>query len=360
MIAKVNSTSHITRAVMYGQDERKGGEVLLFQHVDMTVSPEEQAADLNAISKPSYRVKAYNIILSLDDIDTEKIRQMEEGRRYRIEREIIKAFIAEMEKRGTNITDCPFVVARHGNTDNEHFHMTVLTTTIDGEHIHDSYIKKNAIRAAAKVSEDYGLRAAPKALRNEIAHQVATGERDANTRGIRRVRNRQSNTTENIQERMRRREAIEKAERRKAMLKRSIERIVREAIVANFAEKLKVEGMTLCQLQKGWGVTVTFEEEDKERTYTFAQLDVDIDLVTPLLVIPPKAKGEPSNKRKVSERKRIVPSSSGSITHAVKKSGRILNQTEGQSGSYSREDEVSKGRYEDSDEEWRRRGGHSM
>ena len=359
MIAKVNSTSHITRAVMYGQDERKGGEVLLFQHVDMTVSPEEQAADLNAMSKPSFKVKAYNIILSFDDNDTEKIRQMEEGRRYRFEREIIKAFIAEMEKRGTNITDCPFVVARHGNTDNEHFHMTVLTTTIDGEHIHDSYIKKNAIRAAAKISEDFGLRAAPKALRNEIAHQVATGERDANVKGTRRVRNRQSNTAENIQDRIRRREAVEKAERRKAMLKRNIERIARESTAANFAEKLKSEGMTLCQLPKGWGVTVTLEE-DKERTYTFAQLDVDNDMVTPLLVIPPKEKKEPSNKRKVSERKRTTPSPSGSITHAVKKAGRVLNSAGGQSGGYSREDEVSKGRYEDSDEEWRRRGGHSM
>ncbi len=238
--------------------------------------------------------------------------------------------------------------------------MTVLTTTIDGEHIHDSYIKKNAIRAAAKISEDFGLRAAPKALRNEIAHQVATGERDANVKGTRRVRHRQSNTAEIIQDRMRRREAVEKAERRKAMLKWNIERIARESTAANFTEKLKAEGITLCQLPKGWGVTVTLKE-DKEHTYTFAQLDVDNELVTPLLVIPPKAKEESStNKRKVSERKRVVPSPSGSITHTIKNTGRILNQTERQSGSYSREDEVSKGRYEDSDEEWRRRGGHSM
>ncbi len=237
--------------------------------------------------------------------------------------------------------------------------MTVLTTTIDGEHIHDSYIKKNAIRAAAKISEDFGLRAAPKALRNEIAHQVATGERDANVKGTRRVQNRQSNTAENIHDRMRRREAVEKAERRKAMLKRNIERIARESTAANFSEKLKAEGMTLSQLPKGWGVTVTFED-DKERTYTFAQLDVDNELVTPLLVIPPKVKKEPSNKNLASERKRTTPSPSGSIIHAVKKAGRVLNSAEGQSGGYSREDEVSKGRYEDSDEEWRRRGGRSM
>ena len=55
MIAKVRATSRITRAVMYGQDERKGGEVLLFRHIDMTATPEEQAADLIAMSKPSRR-----------------------------------------------------------------------------------------------------------------------------------------------------------------------------------------------------------------------------------------------------------------------------------------------------------------
>ena len=77
MIAKVRATSRITRAVMYGQDERKGGEVLLFRHIDMTATPEEQAADLIAMSKPSFKVKAYNFILSFDDEDTEKLRQMD-------------------------------------------------------------------------------------------------------------------------------------------------------------------------------------------------------------------------------------------------------------------------------------------
>ena len=80
MIAKVNTTSRITRSVLYGQNEQKGGEVLLYNFVDMAATPNEQAADLNAMSKPSFRVKAYNIILSFDDEDTEKIRQMEAER----------------------------------------------------------------------------------------------------------------------------------------------------------------------------------------------------------------------------------------------------------------------------------------
>ena len=48
------------------------------------------------------------------------------------------------------------------------------------------------------------------------------------------------------------------------MLKRNIERIARESTAANFSERLKAEGITLCQLPKGWGVTVTLEE-DKDK-----------------------------------------------------------------------------------------------
>lgn len=353
MIAKVRATSRITRAVMYGQDERKGGEVLLFRHIDMTATPEEQAADLIAMSKPSFKVKAYNFILSFDDEDTEKLRQMDAESRFKFLREVIKAFIAEMEKRGTNITDCPFVVARHGNTDNEHFHMTVLTTTVDGKHINDSFIKKNAIRAAAKVSEDYGLKAAPKALRNEIAHQVASGKRDSGRKSTRSVRSRQSSTMADIQDRMRRRDAVERANRRKAMLRRLIEEIAKEATAADFASRLKAEGMTLCEQKKGWGVTVTIED-GKERTYTFAQLEVNADLVTPL-VTPPKVEEKPAEERKEPERKRIIPSPSRSILNAAKRIIRPLNVRGEQSGGQSREDEISKGNYEDPDEP--RRGG---
>ena len=353
MIAKVRATSRITRAVMYGQDERKGGEVLLFRHIDMTATPEEQAADLIAMSKPSFKVKAYNFILSFDDEDTEKLRQMDAESRFKFLREVIKAFIAEMEKRGTNITDCPFVVARHGNTNNEHFHMTVLTTTVDGKHINDSYIKKNAIRAAAKVSEDYGLKAAPKALRNEIAHQVASGKRDSGRKNTRSVRNRQSGTMADIQDRMRRRDAVERANRRKAMLRRLIEKIAKEATAADFSSRLKAEGMTLCEQKKGWGVTVTIED-GKERTYTFAQLEVNADLVTPL-VTPPKVEEKLAEERKEPERKRIVSSPSRSILNAAKRIIRPLNLRGEQSGGQSREDEISKGNYEDPDEP--RRGG---
>ena len=329
MIAKVRPTRHITRSVMYGQDERKGGEVLLFQHVDMTATPEEQAADLVAMSKPSIKVKAYNFILSFDDEDTEKLRQMDTERRFKFLREVIKAFIAEMEKRGTNITDCPFVVARHGNTNNEHFHMTVLTTTVDGKHINDSFIKKNAIRAAAKV------------------------KRDAGRKATRSIRSRHSGTMADIQDRMRRRDAVERANRRKAMLRRLIEKIAKDATAADFAKLLKAEGMTLCEQKKGWGVTVTIED-GKERFYTFAQLEVNADLVTPL-VTPQKEEEKTAEERKMPEWKRIVPSPSRSILNAAKRIIRPLNVRGEQSGGQSREDEISKGNYEDPDET--RRGG---
>ena len=363
MIAKVNTTSHISRSVLYGQNEQKGGEVLLYNFVDMAATPEEQAADLNAMSN-SYRVKAYNIILSFDDRDTEILRQMDDRRRFSFERDVIRAFIEEMVKRGTNLMDCPFVVARHGNTDNEHFHMTVLTTTIDGHRIHDSYIKKNAIRSAACISERFGLRAAPMALRNEIAHQVAVDNGTATTRRPKRVRNHQPGTMDTIQDRIRRRDAIERANRRKEQLRKLIEKIAKEAIAADFAERLKAEGMTLCQKKKEWGVTVTLED-GKERTYTFGQLLVNPDLVAPLLVVP-KADEKPAEtkavrtkataERKTARTKRTSSFPSRPIANAVRQTGRVLKADAGQSGGQSREDEVSQGNYEESEENARRGG----
>ena len=361
MIAKVNTTSRITRSVLYGQDDQKGGQVLLYNCVDMSATPEEQAADLNRMSN-DYLIKAYNIILSFNDEDTEKLRQKETRKRFDFERKVIRAFIEEMVKRGTNITDCPFVVARHENTDNEHFHMTVLTTTIDGQHIRDSFIKKNAIRAAACISDRYGLRAAPMALHNEIAHQVAVS--DGTERRSRRVRTHQPGGMETIQDRLRRREAIEAANRRKEKLRRLIEKITKEAAAADFAERLKAEDMILCQKKKDWGVTVTLED-GKERTFTFGQLMVDVDLVTPLLPVskadvvkPTEQKTpeeRPSKEQKTATRRKVVSSPSRPVANAVRKVGRVLDKDAGQSGGQSRENEVSQGNYEEPGEE-RRRG----
>ena len=356
MIAKVNATSHITRAVMYGQDESKGGEILLYKDVDMTATPEEQARDLVRMSGP-YKVKAYNIILSLDDKDTEKFRQKSVAERFRIECELIRSFISEMEKRGTNITDCPFVVARHGNTDNEHFHMTVLTTTVDGHHIHDSFIKKNAARAAAKVSEMYELNAAPKALRNEVAHQVAEGRRDWHRRAAKQRPVRRSNTMEDIQNRMRRREAIDRANRRKAELRRTIERIARECTAENFAARLKESGMVLCRHKEDWAVTVSVDD-GKERTYTFVQLGVDSALTGPLLEV--RLGSDENNRQKRSEgpkaKRKPIPSPSSSKSKGAARAN-LLNQHGGASYS-NREWEV--GADDEQEDEWRRGGGLKM
>lgn len=363
MIAKVNTTSRITRSVLYGQNEQKGGEVLLYNFVDMAATPNEQAADLNAMSNP-YRVKAYLITLSFDDKDTEILRQIPEGERFAFERDVIRAFIEEMVKRGTNLMDCPFVVAHHGNTDNEHFHMTVLTTTIDGHRIHDSFIKKNAIRSAACISERYGLRAAPMALRNETAHQVAVDNGATTTRRPRRVRNHQPGTMDNIQDRIRRRDAIERANRRKEQLRKLIEKIAKEAAAADFAERLKAEGMTLCQKKKEWGVTVMLED-GKERTYSFGQLLVKPDLVAPLLVVPKvaeekpaeeKADGKKAAKVRKAPKKQTSSFPSRPITNAVRQTSRVLKADAGQSGGQSRENEVSQGNYEEPEENTRRGG----
>lgn len=177
MIARVTRSSDVHASLTYGQNPEKGGEVFYLNETAERASPKEQADDWLAMANP-YRTMCYNIVISMSMEDTKKIRNIDNtAKRVAFERSVIEAFLRELNCRGNNVFDCPFVVAHHGNTDCEHFHITVLTTTIDGRRFNDRFIKKNACRSAAKVSEEFGLEAAPRALELERRHQVARGRR---------------------------------------------------------------------------------------------------------------------------------------------------------------------------------------
>lgn len=356
MIAKVNSSGTISHSLIYGQDFQKGGEIFLCQGIDLTASPEEQARDWEVFSN-DYKTKLYNIILSFDDADTEKLRQIKDAdKRVDFEKQVIKAFIRELAERGNDITKHPFVVARHGNTDNEHFHISVLTTDFEGHRIKDSFIGKNAVRAAAKVSKEYGLNAAPKALEREIAHQKASGQYKRSGQKV--TRNRQSNSYDNINDRLRRARAVEDANKRKRMLKYIIEKVAKESDKDNFIANLKAENLTYCHLPKGYGITT--EIEGKVRSYTFEQLEVDVTSL-PLPVVEMAI----GNTRKTSE----------GVTHSHRENGRtignaavrtvhgtnrLLQQTGGLAGGQSESAEGSYSSDENQEEEWRREHGLSL
>ena len=44
--------------------------------------------------------------------------------------------------------EAPYIVAHHDNTDNEHYHIVIRTTDINGKGFNEKFINKNATRAA--------------------------------------------------------------------------------------------------------------------------------------------------------------------------------------------------------------------
>lgn len=173
MIAKVKYNASIAKALSYGEDLKKGGEVIAHNLVSLDKPPNEKAAEWEDLSN-NYRHKVVDIIVAFSRKDTKKLRDaipdMEERKQY--EKEILLDFIKAMEQKGNNITDCPFIAYRHGNTQSEHLHLYVLITTAEGKRMNTDFIGKNATRAAAKVSIDRRMEGAKRAMDNEYRWQI--------------------------------------------------------------------------------------------------------------------------------------------------------------------------------------------
>lgn len=166
MIAKVSYVKSLSRALCYGENEKKGGEVLLSDMVFLDHTPQQKAQFWESISNP-YRKKAVHIVLSFSDNDTKELRAMPEDARRIREEKIVRQFMAELARRGNNITDCPYVCYHHGNTDNEHFHLYVLMTTNDRRRLRTKLIGKNATLAAARVSLEWQMEGPVRAMKQE-------------------------------------------------------------------------------------------------------------------------------------------------------------------------------------------------
>ena len=378
MIANVQGSSNIAHSLAYGQDPEKGGEVFLANGTDILAGPERQARDWEAMSN-DYRTKCYNIVISFSDSDSEKIRQIKDvARRVAFEREVIRAFLDAMAEKGNNVYDCPFVAVHHGNTDNEHFHIAVLTTTMEGKRMKDKFIKLNATRAAAKVSEQYGLEAAPKALRNERAHQAASGKRlqGTGTDGTRRRRvHAHCHDDDTIKSRMRRREAVERAEKRRKSCKYVIEKVGSSSTNENFVENLRKEGLELFHDPRK-GLYVVMRENGKEYSYFLTRnLGVDVSLLPAIDVSsvtrhrnPEKGTDARKGKGATMETAKgrignIVSNSFGHVAVGIAAVLGKVNVGSGSSSGQSQQGNVNPdGSYsrDDLDEEWKRRNGYHL
>ena len=378
MIANIHGSTNIGHSLTYGQNPEKGGEVFLMNGTDALACPEQQAQDWEAMSN-DYKTKCYNIVISFSDSDSEKIRQIKDvTKRVEFERDVIRSFLDTMVEKGNNIYDCPFVAVHHGNTDNEHFHITILTTTMDGKRLNDKFIKLNATRAAAKVSEQYGLEAAPKALRNERAHQVASGKRRS---GIGNDETRQkrvhaySHDEDAIKSRMQRREAVERAEKRKKSCRYVIEKVARLSTKDNFVENLRKEGLHLFHDPKD-GFYIVMKDNGKEYSYLLSKnLGVDVSLLPAIDMSSITWQRNPDKKTDFHKEKcltleptrgmggnavsdaigyidtRIAAVSAKGYGHSGPSSGLSQQGNVNPDGSYNKDDP---------DEEWKRRNGYHL
>lgn len=404
MIAKVLRSDNVAYTLSYGQDPEKGGEVFYLNETLEGQTPKEMADDWLAIAN-KYSPMCYHIIISMSDGDTEKIRNIDNpADRVEFERNVIDAFMRELDQRGNNVFDCLFVVAHHENTDNEHFHIAILTTTVDGRRLHDSFIKKNAVRAAAKISEEYGLEAAPRALYLEQQHQKAVGTREGSLpadsdekresrddQSKKRTYTRVEKDPGELKERQRR---TIRAKQRKQRCKYMIEKLAQDKTTtnANFLSRLTSEGIHLYRdpYEQCLYAEIFDEDDNKQRTYSLdRELDVDllqlqrlnvtveekerVDKVSTKKYQELKVKVE--KERKAAEAKakttkkstkNVERSTGNSKTNKTTRTSRgqkgsgFLNASGGAAHGQNREHEVGghHGSSDDLDEEWRRKSGY--
>ena len=156
MIADVGTSMSISATLMYNRNKEKGGEVILSSGIDPALPVAVQAAALEAVHNPKFRIKAHTIIISHGDSDS-KILTPEQ------EMKCLKAFLKELEAEGINLDAAPWLVARHNNTDNIHYHMVIMNTCYDGSRFPSEFLGAKATRAAARASLSIGLECPAKA-----------------------------------------------------------------------------------------------------------------------------------------------------------------------------------------------------
>lgn len=354
MNARVGKSADILHTLGYARNREKDGGILLGNYTDLYASPEEQARDWTATAN-GYRTQCYTVVVSFTPRETSLLRSMPDNGRGRV-RTIIADFLNELSLRGNDVSECPYIVARHDNTDNEHYHIVIRTTDIDGKRFCDRFINKNANRAAACVAMRHGLDVATKAAEREKAHQEAEGKR----RKERHQRQHSPSTTQfRIDEKMRRKRAAEEARRRKASLRYIIEKAAREP--GNFVSKLTAEGLVLFKdSKKGMSVRMT-DTDGKERHYSLQKdLGIDISILPTVEITSSETTHSTTKKETTSSSKnraaQYYPLKSESR-------GRVIGKTGDTSWGNSRnaEHEVLEGRNpDDPDEEWKRRNGYKI
>lgn len=354
MNARVGKSSDISHSLGYAQNHEKDGGILFANFTDLSASPDEQAQDWMATAN-DYRTQCYTIIISFTPEETAMLRSMPDNGRDKV-RTIIRDFLDELEHRGNDVSECPYIVARHDNTDNEHYHIVIRTTDVNGKRFCDKFINKNANRATACIAMKYSLETARKAAEREKAHQEVEGKRQKDKTAR---QHKPSATQSQIDEKMRRKRAVEEARKRKAILKYLIEKAAKES--NDFTGALAADGLTLfTDPKKGLCVRMT-DSDGKERSYSLQKdLGIDMSIIPPINITSPGTSKAPATKVSPSPTMN-KPSQSFPLKPKSQSSGIANIKDASSSSSHNAEYEIRDGKgTDDPDEEWKRRNGYKM
>ena len=146
MNERVGKSSDISHSLSYAQNRDKDGGILFANFTDLSATPDEQAQDWISTAN-DYKTQCYTIVISFTPNETAMLRSMPDNGRDKV-MTIIRDFLEERSERGNDVEETPYIVARHDNTDNEHYHIVIRTTDINGKRFNDKFINKNANRAA--------------------------------------------------------------------------------------------------------------------------------------------------------------------------------------------------------------------
>lgn len=351
MNARVGKSSDISHSLQYARNSEKDGEILISNLSDFSATPEEQAADWISTAN-NYKTQCYTIVISFSPDETNYFRSLPDNGREKVST-LIRDFLKELGNRGNDVSECPYIVARHGNTDNEHYHIVIRTTDMFGKRMKDKYINKNACRSASCIALKYGLDVPAKAAERERAHQKAQGtlKKDFKPR-----QHAPSVTQEQINDKLRRREAVENANRRKAKLRYIIENLALKYPDSPilFKSELEKDNISISRHdKKGWCATM-IDDEGKQRTYSIAKdlglsladlpLQHEHEIPTPKFNSKPSASSSPSKSHRA-----------GSSGHPLSK---VSTTTPGTGTSRNAEYEISESYdSDDMEERWKRQNG---
>lgn len=270
MFANVVPTRSLRSSLYYARALRepdKGGNVIMANGVGLHMSPTAQLAMMESYCNPKFKVKAFSIVISHSDEDNERLKDPKFRER------MIHEFVNSCKVHGVPLDDIPYLIPEHTNTDNDHYHMVMLVNKFDGTRINTQFLGKRMAKAAVDVSRKYGLHYPPgwdERDRRKELYEKAEAEK-AQSKPLDKPKptlpvvptgdvGLEEEKEKKLQDRIRRRNAIQAAQKRKEDERR------REEAERNAEERVKVQEQETEGREEDSEVDSELETERESRT----------------------------------------------------------------------------------------------